>query len=91
MAAIKCPDCGNLVSQLAAQCPSCARPNPALTEKQLNALEAESKAAKKAEESNEAWGCILVGWAINAILAGAFKGTAGFIVALILGPFVWML
>ena len=91
MATISCPDCGHSVSPLASVCPSCARPSPGVSSSALQQAEKAAKSKKSSEEFLGGVGCFIVGWGINAVLAGMSKGAAGFIMALIIGPLIWMI
>lgn len=90
MAAIHCPDCNNLVSELAESCPHCARPTPRLSVRELEELAKAEQAKKSQEEWGNSCGGMILLWFGNAILAGMAKGSAGFIGALVVGPLIWL-
>ena len=75
---------------MASACPSCARPNPGLSSNDIKDGEKAAKTKKSVDEFFEGVGCFILGWGANAVLAGMAKGTTGFIMALVVGPLVWL-
>lgn len=83
MGVISCPDCNQVVSDVAESCTKCGRPWPAKSKDQL--------AAEKAGSSlSSCFGLFLILWGVNAFLALVSKGLVGFVMALMMGPLIWI-
>jgi hypothetical protein len=79
MGMINCPDCSEAISDSAPSCPKCGRPSPALSLQQI-----------KGQEVIGCFGVLLLIWLANAFLALVIKGFVKGVLALMIGPLVWM-
>lgn len=83
MGVVSCPDCNQTVSDTAEKCTNCGRPWPAKTQDQL-------ASEKTKDEMSSCLGLVGVLWGVNAFIALIAKGFVGGVMALMMGPLIWM-